>query len=95
MKGLSAYEFRAICTAIFGAKYHTPAAEFLRVRESRIRFWADPAQDETIHASGSGVKKELEDLFLKSAQSDKEVIERVDAMGDAVDYLDQLWERAL
>lgn len=93
-RGLSAYEFRAICTAIFGPKYHYEAALALGVRDSRVRYWGDPAQDDSIHASGFGVRRELEELFIKSAQSDKAVIERVDAMGDAIDYLDRLWERA-
>jgi hypothetical protein len=93
-RGLNAAEFRAICTALWGVKYVAAAAAALGIQEQRVRFWSDDKQDTSKFRSSPSIRVELERMFLDRVSRSEKIIDRINTLADAIEYLDDLVERS-
>ena len=91
--GLPSYAMRAILTALFGPQYVAPAARVLKVQEKRIKFWCDPDQDESPHASDCDIRERVERIFwadMADEELREDMLAEVNALADGVDFLTDL-----
>jgi hypothetical protein len=88
-RGLKSYEMRAILEALFGPKYKQAAADALNVRRERIAFWCDPDQDQSPHASGVSLRREIEAMLRDELDGPdrSEIIKDARLMSEAWDYV--------